>query len=266
MKQSTPPIITLTTDYGTRDHYVGAIKGVILGISPDVRLVDITHDIEPHNIQHAAFVLRQIWSWYPEDTVHLVIVDPGVGTDRRIILGRYDGRYVVAPDNGLISSVHREFSPEAMHVVEDQRFMLAQCSTTFHGRDIMAPVTAHLANGVRLREFGRATDRVELLTTEHRATQTDDGISGSILYVDRFGTLITNVNAEQLARAGSGGAWHVVVNDDPVGPVRLKFADVQPGEPLALIGSSGLLEIAVNRGSAVDRFGASATVRVAVTK
>lgn len=263
MKQTTPSIITLTTDYGTRDQYVGAIKGVILGIAPDVRLVDISHDIEPHNVQHAAFVLRQVWSWYPEGTIHLVVVDPGVGTDRRIILGRYDSRYAVAPDNGLITFVHRECQNEAMHVVEDRRYMLAQRSTTFHGRDIMAPIAAHLATGVQPREFGRATDRVELLTIEHRATRIDCGLSGCVLYVDRFGTLITNVHSSQLARAGSGGAWHVVVNDDPVGPVRMKFADAPPGEPLALIGSSGLLEIAVNRGRAVDRFGASPTVRVA---
>ena len=155
-------IITLITDYGGRDYYVGALKGVILSIAPKVTLVDVTHEVEPHNILHAAFVLRSIWPWFPAGTIHLVIVDPGVGTERRVLLGRYDGSYVVAPDNGVLSFLHRELRTEAMHVVEDPRFTLPHVSSTFEGRDVLAPVAAHLALGVKPRDFGRATDRVEV--------------------------------------------------------------------------------------------------------
>ena len=262
MNRTTRPIITLTTDFGTRDSYVAEMKGVIATIAPDARLIDITHEVTPHDVRHAGFVLHQVWSRYPEGTIHLAVVDPGVGTDRRIVLGRYAGRFVVAPDNGLVTFVHRAYAVEAMHVVEHRRFMLAHLSATFHGRDIMAPVSAHLACGAAPRDFGRATDRIELLTLDHRATRRGDEITGDVLHVDHFGALITNVGEDQLANPPVVGGWRVIVDDQPIGPVCTTFSDVPSGEPLALIGSSGRLEIAVCRGRAVDRFGASPSIRV----
>ncbi|GAG07261.1 unnamed protein product, partial [marine sediment metagenome] len=241
-------IVTLITDYGTRDYYVGALKGVILGIAPDVHIVDVTHDIEPHNVSHGAFVLRQIWPWYPSGTIHLAIVDPGVGSDRRIILGQYAGRCIIAPDNGLVTLVHRDIPVEAMYVVEDRRYFMPELSTTFHGRDMMAPVAAHLANGVKPRQFGRVTDRLEMLPGMHRAKATGDTVHGGVLYVDRFGTMVTNIGREQLiGTCGRDHVWEVLVNGIPIGPVRSTFSDVALGEPVAVIGSSGLLEIAVNQ-------------------
>ena len=257
--------MTLTTDFGTRDHYVGALKGVMLGIAPDIRIIDITHDIEPHNVLQAAFVLRQIWSFYPAGTIHLAVVDPGVGSDRRIILGQYAGQYVIAPDNGSITLVHREVLAEAMYVVENRHYFLSRVSATFHGRDIMAPVAAHLALGTKPSEFGRAIDRVELLPVTYRAESTTEGLSGRVLYVDRFGTLVTNIWREQLGGAGvSGEGAEVLVNDVSIGPICSTFFDVASGATVALIGSSELLEIAVNRGSAVGRFGPPESVRVIV--
>jgi S-adenosylmethionine hydrolase len=257
--------VTLTTDFGTHDHYVGALKGVMLGIAPDLRIIDITHDIEPYNVLHAAFVLRQIWSVYPAGTIHLAVVDPGVGSDRRIILGRYAGQYVIAPDNGSITLVHRELAAEAMYVVENPDCFLSGVSATFHGRDIMAPVAAHLALGTKPSEFGRKTDRIELLQVAHRAEVAAEGLTGSVLYVDRFGTLVTNIRREQLAGAGMlDRAVDVRVNDLSVGPIRSTFSDVAPGTPIAFIGSCELLEIAVNQGNAVDRFGPPESVRIAV--
>jgi S-adenosylmethionine hydrolase len=256
-------IITLTTDYGLRDQYVGALKGVILSIAPSACLVDITHDIDPHNILHGAFVLRQVWPWYPKGTIHVVVVDPGVGSERRIILGRYAGQYVIAPDNGLVTLIHREMPVEALHVVEARRYFLGDLSSTFHGRDIMAPVAAHLANGVSPREFGRATDRLEILPGVHRAEVEGDVTRGMVLYVDRFGTLISNVGADQLSGAGVGCPnSEVLVDGVSVGPLRSAFCDVPPGEPVAFIGSGGLVEVAVNRGRAVDRFGPDPQISV----
>ncbi len=258
-------LITLITDYGTRDYYVGALKGVILGIAPDVRIVDVTHEIEPHNVLHAAFVLRQIWPWYPVGTVHLAVVDPGVGSGRRIVLGRYGGRCVIAPDNGLVTFVHRDLPAEAMHVVENRRFFLPDPSITFHGRDLMAPVAAHLANGVKPSEFGPGTDRFEMLPISHGAEVTTEGVRGSVVYVDHFGTFVTNILPEQVAeRGGSNRVLEVRVNGKSIGPVRSTFCDVSVGEPIALIGSCGLLEIAVNQGRAVDTFGLPDTIRIDV--
>lgn len=259
-------IITLITDYGTRDHYVAALKGVILGVAPDVRIVDVTHEVEPHNVLHAAFVLRQIWPWYPPGTVHLAVVDPGVGSERRIVLGRYDGRCVVAPDNGLVTFVHRDRPAEAMHVVENRRYFLPEPSATFHGRDIMAPVAAHLANGVNPREFGPVTDRLEMLPISNRAETTTEGVRGRVLHVDHFGTLVTNILREQLEERGSPSrALEVRVNGKSIGPVRSTFADVCLGEAIALIGSCGLLEVAVNQGRAVELFGPPDTIRIDVS-
>jgi S-adenosylmethionine hydrolase len=257
-------LITLITDYGTRDQYVGALKGVILSIARSASIVDVTHDIEPYNVLHAAFVLRQIWPWYPRGTVHLAVVDPGVGSDRRIILGQYGGQFVIAPDNGLVTLVHREMQAEAVYVVEDRRHFLPHPSTTFHGRDIMAPVAARLANGVKPQKFGRATDHLEVLPVDHRAQIDGDMVRGTVLYVDRFGTLVTNIGDDQLPRGERRVAPEVVVNDENIGPLRSTFPDVAPGEPVALIGSSGMVEIAVNQGSAAERFGPVPAVRVEV--
>jgi len=255
------PIVTLTTDYGTSDYYVAVLKAVILGIVPDARLVDITHDIAPQNVTQGAFVLWQAWSWFPAGTVHLVVVDPGVGTERQIIAGKYDGRYVVAPDNGLVTFVHRDRRIETVHVVEDRRYFLSQLSSTFHGRDIMAPVAARLASGVSIRLLGRVCEALALLPVPHRAAATGAALEGTVLYADRFGTLVTNIHADQMA-SGQGPAkpWTVSVGDQVIGPVQSTFASVPVGESVALFGGGGLLEIAVNQGRAVDRFGTDVIV------
>ncbi len=258
-------IVTLTTDYGTRDHYVGAMKGVILGIAPKTTIIDITHDVGPHDILHGAFVLWQSWRWYPHGTVHVVVVDPGVGSGRRIIVGQYACQYVVAPDNGLLTLLHRETPPEAMHVVENRRYFLPATSATFHGRDIMAPVAAHLAGGVRIRELGPVTDRIEMLSIAHRAEWAGQALSGSVLHVDRFGTIVTNIHREQLtAPRIRRRALEVWVGEVNIGPVRSTFSDVPEGEPVALIGGTGLLEIAINQGRAADRLGPVGALRIEV--
>ncbi len=257
-------IIALATDYGTRDGYVGAVKGVILRIAPSATIVDVSHEIEPFNVGDGAFVLRQAWPWFPEGTIFVAVVDPGVGTARRILVGEFEGRFLVAPDNGLVTWVHREFRCEAMHVAEDRRYFLPELSSTFHGRDMMAPVAAHLANGVRPRSFGRATNQVEILPIPRRAARTSEGLLGRIVYVDRFGNLVTNVGREQLAPGSPDESWVVSIGGESVGTVRSTFADVAVGSPIAYVGAAGLLEIAINQGRAVDRFGNRAEVTVSV--
>lgn len=259
------PIITLLTDYGTRDHYVACLKGVILTIAPRARIVDITHEIEPQQVGQGAFVLRQAWSWFPPGTIHVVVVDPGVGGERRIVLGRYDERFVIAPDNGLLTFVHRDFVAEAVHVLENRRLFLPSVSRTFHGRDIMAPVAAHLAGGVPPREVGRITDHLEMLPVLHRATGEGKVLRGSVLYVDRFGNMITNVAADQLdLLAPDRCTLRVEVGGELLGPVLRTFSDVAPGEPAALVGGTAMLEIVVNQGRAADRFPALGTGAIVV--
>jgi len=287
-------IITLTTDYGLQDHYVGAIKGVILSIAPRAVVVDITHEVEPQNVAAGAFVLRQALEWFPPGTVHLAVVDPGVGTTRRILVAKYAGRFAVAPDNGLLTWLHRDFTVEALHLVEQREYFLpdtfrtefpsravdpsrdregavvptrSRISATFHGRDIMAPVAAHLVNGVAPEAFGRVVEHVELLPISHRAEWKDGVLRGQIIYVDRFGNLVSNVHAEQLSPTSGGfgkRGWAVSVNDSDVGPLRTTFGDVPVGGPVAYVGSSEFVEIAVNQGSAAERFGAPDSLVIVV--
>jgi len=259
------PLITFTSDFGLRDHYVGAVKGVIQSVAPGARLVDISHEIGPYDIVHGAFVLRQIWAYFPVGSIHLAIVDPGVGSPRRIIVGRYGGRTIVVPDNGLVTLVHRDFPIESMIVVQNKRFFLPEISSTFHGRDIMAPIAAHLANGVRPEDLGCPTDRLELLPISTRAETVDGKLMGRALYADRFGNIITNVAADQLLEpSGRYRATSILLNGRHSVPIEKTFSDVGVNEPVALVGGAGFLEIACNRARADERFGPAGELVVEV--
>lgn len=242
------------TDFGTGDYYVGAMKGVILRIAPDATIVDITHDIERHNIAHAAFVLRQTVEWFPQGTVHVAVVDPGVGSDRRIIAGRYDGQVLIAPDNGLVSLVHREWTLEELHVVQNTQYFPGPVSDTFHGRDILAPVAAHVASGLSLAQLGPPAGDIEILRLPTAKYLDPVGLQGTIIYRDHFGNLVTNISRSDLAQAyPKGGDLKVYVGETCVGPIHRTYSDVAVGEPVALIGSSKMLEISINRGRAGDQ-------------
>lgn len=255
-------IITLTTDFGTSDHYVAAMKGVLLTVTPHATLVDITHAIRPQDVVHAAFVFRHAFPYFPEGTVHVVVVDPGVGTSRRLLAARYAGQTVLAPDNGILSMVHHDFPLEALHEVANRRWFIQDQSATFHGRDILAPVAGHLACGDPLEEVGPQTDHLEILNLADPGGEPGGPLRGFILHIDHFGNLVTNIRQSDVAgyRAGlkdaaSGRAREplVFVGETGVGPLRRTYADVAEGELLALIGSADLLEIAVNSGSAAAR-------------
>lgn len=246
-------IITLTTDFGTRDGFVGVMKGVILGINPNVTLVDITHEIEPQNIAQGAFVLANAVPYFPPDTIHLVIVDPGVGSARRALAAQVGKTFFVAPDNGVLSFVLHPSSivfrpPSSVVHLTNPKYFLPRISNTFHGRDIFAPVAAHLSLGVPLDALGTRIDDWVQLPLE-RATRHDDRIIGRVVYIDRFGNAITNIGEEMLE--GLERARLVVrIGTHTLRGIRTTYADASPSEPLALVSSSWHVEIAVRNGNA----------------
>jgi S-adenosylmethionine hydrolase len=246
------PLITLTTDFGTRDAYVPAMKGTILRICPDARLVDITHEIAPQDVMEAAFVLGEAVPYFPEDAIHLVVVDPGVGTERRAIALQHGTRRFVGADNGLFDLLLDEEEPDAIVDLDRPAFWRTETpSTTFHGRDIFAPAAAHLAAGRALDEIGSP---VETMKPLHWALPITDeqGIRGWVVHVDHFGNAITNIPREVLETHRRGRALKCFAGNAILRSVETTYGSVPEGDPLALIGSSGYLEIAVNGGNASE--------------
>ncbi|RMG88808.1 MAG: hypothetical protein D6708_10915 [Candidatus Dadabacteria bacterium] len=236
-----PPVVTLTTDFGTRDPFVGVMKGVILRICPGAQLVDLTHELPPQDVLAGAIALEDAVGYFPAGTVHLAVVDPGVGTDRPALAVRTDRHWFVAPDNGLLS-----FLPEGeireIRRIENPDLWLHPVSATFHGRDVFAPVAAHLAAGIAPERVGPLADGLKRLAFP-RPRPTPEGLEGEILGFDRFGNAFTN-----LRRPGAAGRA-VGVAGRELSLLRT-YAEAAPGQPLALWGSSDRLEIAVRNGSA----------------
>jgi S-adenosylmethionine hydrolase len=254
------PVITLTTDFGLNDTYVAAMKGIILGINPEVTLVDICHTIDPQDITRAAFVLGTSYQYFPKGTVHLVVVDPGVGSQRRAVILRTPSADFVAPDNGVLSYVIREASPESTDgkqpaelspkleafAITEPRYWRTPVSPTFHGRDIFAPVAAHLSLGRSPADFGeRLTSLVMLpFTRPHR--EPDGSVVGHILHIDSFGNLISDITTQYLPSGGE--PLSIKIGEQTIHGLVRTYAK---GEGLlALIGSSDRLEISVKGGSA----------------
>jgi len=243
-------IITLTTDFGLVDGYVGAVKGVILGIVPDVRLVDLSHDIAPQDVRSAAFVLGRAAPFFPAGSVHLAVVDPGVGGDRRPLLVTTPRASYVGPDNGLFTAALAEEGAQAWEL-DRPAFWLPEVSHTFHGRDIFAPVAAHRARGVPARELGSLiTDPVRLPVISP-VRHPDGRVMGQVVYVDRFGNLISNLPAEWVA----AGGWRCEIAGQQIGRLGATYASAAPGALVALVGSAGTVEIAVRDGNAATRLG-----------
>lgn len=246
-------LITLTTDFGLRDAYVAVMKGAILSRAPEVRIVDVTHEIPPGDIASAAYVLRQAAGFFPTGTVHLVVVDPGVGSERRAIACECGPHLYVAPDNGVLTAVLHANPPVRTHLISRHELWRKQPSPVFHGRDIFGPVAAHLASGRRLDDVGDAIDPDTLLRLPWPEPRLEgDEWTGAVIYVDRFGNLVTNLPLE----AGAVLAGTVETGGRCFTLART-YSDVRKGELVALRGSSGLLEIACNGGSAAGVLGAS---------
>lgn len=248
-------LLTLTTDFGTRDAYVAAMKGVMLDICPEARMIDITHEIAPQDIMEAAFVLREAVPYFPADSVHLVVVDPGVGTERRPVALHHDGQWFVGPDNGIFPLVLGDTAPAEAVVLDCQEYWRTSApSTTFHGRDIFAPAAAHLAAGRPLTELGSPVEELEPLRWALPIIDTQ-GIRGWVVHIDHFGNCITNIPKETFEERRSGRPLKCFVGSTVLRSVHPTYGAVAEGDPLALFGSSGFLEIAVNSGNAAELLG-----------
>lgn len=242
-----PGIVTLTTDFGGVGPYVAAMKGVLLGMAPGVTMVDVCHSIAPQNILEGAFVLEGIVKAFPPGTVHLAVVDPGVGTARRILAIRAAGQWFILPDNGLITGVAGLCGVEAAWEVANPRLARGEIAYTFHGRDIMAPAAAHILNGGDPAELGRATERYITLRN-FEPTPAERGWIGEVIFRDGFGNLITNIGENHVAR--SSVDWIVEVGGRRIEGIDRTYGDSSPGSLIALLGSTGWVEVAVVNGDA----------------
>lgn len=246
-------IITLTTDFGLQDYYVSAMKAVMLNITDKVRFVDISHEIPPQDIMAGSWVLQNSAVLFPPETVHLVVVDPGVGTSRNAIALRLENQYFIGPDNGIFSLLTDDKEYEAVRLT-NRSFWRANPSNTFHGRDIFAPVAAHLASGVPLEELGESVD--ELVTYRWAEPIADkDGLQGWVIHIDKFGNLITNLPHALIKDVIGDKEVKIYVGTTILHEVVSTFGSVPEGEAAAFIGSSGMLEIGINKGNAQQMLG-----------
>ncbi len=257
------PLIALLTDFGLRDHYVGTMKGVVLGICPEATLVDISHDLPPHDVQAGALELAAAYTYFPPGTIFLVVVDPGVGSTRRGIAAESGSQKFVAPDNGILSAVFKEAAPARVVELSNPSYALRQVSRTFEGRDRFAPAAAWLATGVDLAALGSsvgAWQRLELSAPHASA----DAVEGEVVRIDRFGNLVTNIDRRMFDAFKS--TIRVAASVDGRGALRVvsTYADVAAGEICALFGSSNHLEIAANGASAAAALGAARGARVRI--
>jgi len=262
----TRPIITLTTDFGSNDHFVGTMKGVILDIVPDAQIVDICHSVQAFDVLDGALTISQAYSYFPNRTVHVVIVDPGVGTARRPILASCDKYHFVAPDNGVLSLVYaREARMHVRHITSEHYF-LQPVSNTFHARDIFSPVAAYLAKEVDSLKFGEEVEDYVRFTAPKPKAVEANRLRGVVLKIDRFGNIVTNItpqDAPALFAAGAKG-FKIVVGSREITEIHNAYAEGGPGEVFGILGSMGFLEIAANRGAAAQLTGAGKGTEVSV--
>lgn len=260
-------IVTLLTDFGTADYFVGAMKGALLASNPEARVVDITHEVPPYDVEAGAFTLRAAFETFPEGTVHLAVVDPGVGSSRRGVVVEGRGHTFVGPDNGLFGHVYERVRPFRVFHLTNERYFRAEVSPTFHGRDIFAPVAGALSRGVPAEEFGPEVE--DFVRLEGAAPERSPGgaLAGRVINVDRFGNCITNISRAELTDEEVARGARVSVAGREVRHFRRFFAEgegVDAGEPFALWGSAGLLEVAVFRDSAARVLGVRRGARVEV--
>jgi len=258
-------LITLTTDFGLSDGFVGTMKGVILNINPQATIVDITHDIAPQNIEQGAFLFANAAHYFPANTIHVVVVDPGVGSSRRAIAMQTGETFFVAPDNGVLTtSLKLKVPSQKLDAVQESKienqkskilvvhlnraeYWLTDISNTFHGRDIFAPVAAHLSLGVPLKTMGDPIDDWTRLAIAMPTREANGALVGKVIHIDRFGNLITNIPAEMVAGLKDA---RIEIGESTLRGIRQTYADAAPGELIALVSSSGNLEIAVRQGNA----------------
>lgn len=268
MPRTRPPLVTLTTDFGTADAFVASMKGVALGLAPDLRLVDVSHDIDPGDLHGAAQVVEEASRWFPPGTVHCVVVDPGVGTERLAVAVRAGGQLFVGPDNGVLRPVADRDPGAVWRVLRSPRLHLEEVSNTFHGRDVFMPAAVRLATGARFHRAGPVLDEPVVLDG-YEATHRGGNLEGRVLRVDRFGNLITSLRERDLDGVFSGipfSTLEIHVGGTRVDEVATTFGLARPGVPFAYMGSAARLELAVNGGSAAAALGARAGTEVTVRR
>lgn len=240
------PIITLTTDFGEKDYFVGSLKGVIYGINPNVRIVDISHGISSQDIEEAAFVIKSVYKYFPRYTIHIIVVDPGVGSKRRPIVVRSDNYYFLAPDNGILSYIYKEDGPIMARELTAEHYFLKKEGSTFHGRDIFAPVAAWLSKGVDTKNFGDQFDNYVTLNLCEPKAIGKDQIAGNIIHIDKFGNLITNITKDHLETFGDPNIEDksvITINDVTINGLKKYYSQGEKGKANALINSCDHLEI-----------------------
>ncbi|MBI2556260.1 MAG: SAM-dependent chlorinase/fluorinase [Planctomycetes bacterium] len=274
-----PRVITLLTDFGNQDAYVGIMKGVIAGINPFANIVDICHSISPQDIFSGAYLLYTSYKYFPRKTIHVAVVDPGVGSRRNIICVEAKNYFFLAPDNGILSFIIQNEKPKSIFRITNNKYFLSSLSNTFHGRDVFAPVAAYLSLGVRPQKMGIKINQLKQLDMPKPVHKKTGQVEGQIIYIDRFGNLITNIKKEYLVK-WVGGQKSEVGSQKPdtckkaskekilsqrdtmettIGMKKIvglskTYTDAKPGEPLVLFGSAGFLEVSINQGNAQKYF------------
>jgi S-adenosyl-L-methionine hydrolase (adenosine-forming) len=247
------PVVTFLTDYGTADTFAGQMKGVVLSRAPDSALVDLTHAIPPQSIAAGALSLSTAWRWFPEGTIHVAVVDPGVGTERRPIACRFEGHFFIGPDNGLLSGAFGDRMVDEAVQIELPGMSQQPVSQTFHGRDVFAVAAGMIAAGSDLNDLGPTIEPESLVRLSFPAPDITEGvITGEIIQIDHFGNAITNIGASILP-AGSGPIT-IRCGEISLGEIVEAYAAVEPGMPLALFSSMATLELAIRDGSAAERY------------
>lgn len=246
--------ITLLTDFGLTDTYVAAMKGVLATLAPQAPVVDLSHGVPAQDVAAGAFLLATSYHFFPAGTIHVAVVDPGVGSERALLAAAFRDHYFVGPNNGLLAGVWQGSAPDLVVRLENPDYFLPEVSSTFHGRDVMAPVAAHLAHGVALSEFGPVVPLQQADSAQSDVVPCPwplpRGSVGEVIHCDRYGNCITNLPASALHFDDGELQGHVEVGADTTIPCHSHYAAARPGQPLALVGSAGFLEIAVRDGDA----------------
>ncbi|HHT9130628.1 MAG TPA: SAM hydrolase/SAM-dependent halogenase family protein [Candidatus Brocadiaceae bacterium] len=274
-------VITLLTDFGYQDAYVGIMKGVIAGINPLANIIDICHSIPPQDIFNGAYLLYTSYKYFPKDTIHVAIVDPGVGSERDIVCVKTKDYFFLVPNNGILSFIVQNEKPKSIIRITNSKYFLPSLSNTFHGRDVFAPVAAYLSLGIKLQELGIKTNQLEHLDIPKPGYKKTKQLEGQIIYIDRFGNLITNITREHLTQhdhrqsqfktqrkeipllispPSQGGVkinlkcLETIIGKKKIWGLSKTYTDVKTGEPLVLFGSVGFLEVSINQGNAQKYF------------
>jgi hypothetical protein len=257
--------ISLLTDFGLCDEYVGVMKGVIASINPQARVIDICHDIAPQNITQAAYMLWHSHAYFPRQTIHVAVVDPGVGTDRRIVALEANDYFFLAPDNGILTLIINNYNCLSAFLPASPLY-LSQVSNTFHGRDIFAPVAAHLSKDYNINKLGMSLPANQLVKlSDIYPKKQKDQFLGKVIMIDRFGNLITNISQKDLNQ-DTNKTFTIYINNVTIRGISNNYAQVRKGELLAIIGSKGLLEISINCGDASLELGAETGCQIRAVK